>query len=657
MTGAAIPVGTTIAGYRIDASVGRGGMGSVFRATQLKLGRPVALKLIVPELAEDAGYRERFRREATLAASLDHPNVVPVYEADEADGCLYMSMRFVDGEDLATLVARDCPLDVGLAVRLAAQVASALDAAHERGLVHRDVKPRNVLVSGKPGEEHAYLTDFGVAKDIAHGSDLTRTGQVVGTLAYAAPEQLRGAAVDGRADIYALGCMLYESLTGLPPFARDSDSATVAAQLLDPPPSVRASRPDVTVELDEVVERAMAKSPDARYSSAADFGRAALAALDGRRVADSDAELATRAVAVPLAISPPARTRPSRAARRAAVGLLVAVVVGATIVAISSGGEDPSIAPSGGAKAGRVVATVAVGREPKAVAALADVVLVANEEGGGEIRRIDPRTNRVAGAPVKLAIALNGLGVAGGRAWALSNGRIYPTDETGKLGPPIKVGGESDVVWAVAGDRTQLWVATSTLEAPGAAGPLKRARSSVVRVDLRTRRASAPVKIAGTGDSSFVSIAARDNTAWAAQHGERRLSIVTRGSSGLTTTSVPLPDRPSGVAVDLDKVWVTLGPSTDVRYANTVIRLDPRTREILDPPTPVLRQPTRPIIDNGSLWLLSPIDGAVGRLSTDTQRVIGTPVRVAREPSDMSAGGGAVWISDRKRDVVTRVEP
>jgi hypothetical protein len=195
----------------------------------------------------------------------------------------------------------------------------------------------------------------------------------------------------------------------------------------------------------------------------------------------------------------------------------------------------------------------------------------------------------------------------------------------------------------------------STLEP--SAGPLKRARSSVVRVDLKTRKPSEPITIAGAGEFVPLSIAAHARTAWVVQGGDRRLYVITQGLSGLTSTSIPLPDRPSGVAAEPDTVWVTLGPSTDPRYANAVIRVDPRTREILHGPTSVLRQPIRPIVDNGSLWLLSAIDGTVERLSTATHRVTGKPVRTAREPGDMSAGAGAVWVSDRKRDVVTRVEP
>jgi serine/threonine protein kinase len=178
-------------------------MGVVYRATDLSLGRPVALKMIAPELAQDERFRDRFLREPRLAASLDHPNVVPIHEAGERDGHLYLAMRYVEGSDLSTVLAREQTLPPERALAVLAQIADALDTAHRRGLVHRDVKPANVLLDE---DEHAYLTDFGVTKQVGGAS--TDTGRVVGTLDYLAPEQIRGEAVDGRTDSYALACVL-----------------------------------------------------------------------------------------------------------------------------------------------------------------------------------------------------------------------------------------------------------------------------------------------------------------------------------------------------------------------------------------------------------------------------------------------------------------
>jgi serine/threonine protein kinase len=236
--------GTALGGYRIDGVAGQGGMGVVYRATQLDLGRAVALKVIAAELADNLDFRNRFKSEAQLAASIDHPNVVPIYEAGEADGVLYLAMRYVEGTDLRTLVESAGRLDAERAVRLVWQIAGALDAAHRRGLVHRDVKPPNVLVANE-GEEHAYLTDFGLTKNAAASGGFTRTGHFVGTPDFAAPEQIRGEHADARADVYALGAVLFHALTGRVPFPRDSELAKMYAHLNDPAPAASPLAPGI----------------------------------------------------------------------------------------------------------------------------------------------------------------------------------------------------------------------------------------------------------------------------------------------------------------------------------------------------------------------------------------------------------------------------
>ncbi|MFI1928456.1 MULTISPECIES: serine/threonine-protein kinase [unclassified Streptomyces] len=267
-------VGRRIAGYRIESEIGRGGMAVVYRAHDLRLDRTVALKLLAPELARNDVFRKRFTHESRVAAAIDHPHIVPVFEADETDGVLYIAMRYVDGSDLRHLLDREGPLPPATAVRIAAQVASALDAAHEAGLVHRDVKPGNVLVArGTDSDhpEHVYLTDFGLTKKSLSLTGFTSVGQFVGTLDYVAPEQISGQPVDGRCDVYGLACVVYECLAGRPPFLRDDDVALLwAHQNADPPPLTQA-RPGLPPYLDAVFARALAKSPEARHPTCGAF--------------------------------------------------------------------------------------------------------------------------------------------------------------------------------------------------------------------------------------------------------------------------------------------------------------------------------------------------------------------------------------------------
>ena len=282
--------GAEIAGCRIEAVAGRGGMGIVYRATQLSLGRPVAVKLIAPDRAGDPGFRERFERESRIAAAIDHPNVIPVYAAGEEKGHLYLVMRYVKGIDLQGLLAREQRLPSARVAAIGIQVGSALDAAHAVGLVHRDVKPANVLLGG----DHAYLADFGLSQVIGTDSRLTSTGQWIGTVDFMAPEQFDGSEVDARADVYALGCVLYNALTGSVPYPRGTVPATMLAHLHDDPPRPTAVAEGIPAGFDRVIARALAKDLDERYLSAGDLGRAALAAADGRPVTESERTVCPR---------------------------------------------------------------------------------------------------------------------------------------------------------------------------------------------------------------------------------------------------------------------------------------------------------------------------------------------------------------------------
>ena len=272
-------VGTELAGYRIESLLGLGGMSVVYLAEDLRLGRRVALKLLAADLAEDESFRDRFLEESRLAASIDHPNIVPIYEAGVTEDLLFIAMRYVEGGDLSERVQLG-PLDPGEAIGILAQVASALDAAHARGLVHRDVKPSNLLLdrgTRPDGSDHVYLADFGLVKRVSGKTGSGDDGHLLGTIDYVAPEQIAGEEIDGRADVYSLGCVLYECLVGQPPFRRDSEIAVVFAHLEGEPLAPSAQRPELPAALDAVIARALAKEPEQRYSSCRELAQAALA--------------------------------------------------------------------------------------------------------------------------------------------------------------------------------------------------------------------------------------------------------------------------------------------------------------------------------------------------------------------------------------------
>src|SRR5215471_4267281 len=267
-----ITAGSRIAGYIVLEQIGRGGMAAVFLARDERLGRRVALKVLGPSLASDDEFRSRFMQESRAAATADDPHIIPIFEAGDVGGVLFIAMRYVGGGDMRTIIRRDGPLPGPRAAAILSPVASALDAAHALGLVHRDVKPANMLIDVRPGRpDHVYLSDFGLSKDALAGTGLTMTGQFLGTPDYMSPEQIASRAVDGRADQYALACAAFELLSGAPPFHRDHGVAAVYAHLSEPPPSLSATRPELPEAVDAVLTRALAKNPADRYPSCRDF--------------------------------------------------------------------------------------------------------------------------------------------------------------------------------------------------------------------------------------------------------------------------------------------------------------------------------------------------------------------------------------------------
>ena len=302
--------GARIASYLLEEQIGSGGMAVVYRAHDVRLDRRVALKILAPELARDQGFRQRFIRESRAAAAVDHPNIIPIFEAGEASGVLFIAMRYVQGRDLRTLLDREGTLPAVHVAYIIAQMASALDAAHARGLVHRDVKPANMLLdeaAGSDQRDHIYLSDFGLSKQSLAAADLTSAGQFLGTLDYVAPEQIEGLPVDGRADLYALACAAFEMLCGAPPFNRDQRMAVLWAQLSEPPPRVTDRRPDLPAAVDQVMAKALAKTPADRYATCVDF---AVALRTACRLRADEAASGRRTSPVETSATPP-RPRPA----------------------------------------------------------------------------------------------------------------------------------------------------------------------------------------------------------------------------------------------------------------------------------------------------------------------------------------------------------
>jgi serine/threonine-protein kinase len=322
----------------VESFISRGGMAVIYRAHDRRLGRRVALKLLAPELSQDERFQQRFLRESRLAASLDHPNIIPIYEAGEASGLLYIVMRYVEGSDMKELLDREGPLDLDRITSILRQVGAALDAAHARGLVHRDVKPGNILIASGTGREdpdHVYLTDFGLTKRSSSLSGQTTSGRFIGTMDYVAPEQIGGKPVDARTDVYSLGCVLYHGLTGELPFDRDDEAALLWAHLVDQPPRVSARRPGLPPDLDAVVAKAMAKAPEERYGSCRDLIVDFRDEVEGRagsreRRPEVTADRPVRPPAPPRRPSPvgPTARRSRRTLALVALVLLVAVAGG-----------------------------------------------------------------------------------------------------------------------------------------------------------------------------------------------------------------------------------------------------------------------------------------------------------------------------------------
>jgi Protein kinase domain len=647
--------GQQFGAYQLGDVLGRGGMGVVFRAEHMHLGRMVALKVLAPELSQNADFRARFLRESRMAAALDHPNAVTVYDAGDIDGSLYLAMRLVPGEDLSNVLRQRGPLAPDEALDALEQVAAALDAAHAAGLVHRDVKPANVLVDG----ERCYLTDFGLTKATqTNATAMTATGVFLGTPDYAAPEQISASHVDGRADVYALGGVLYECLTGSRPFPRDSSVAVIYAHLHDVPPRPSEVRSGLPGGLDDVVACAMAKAPSHRYATCGALIAAARAALSQRETAAAPPMAATQPA--PAAPTPPAAPPPT-----AATAALEA----------PSTPPAPQYTPARRRSRGPLVGLVAAGAVVLAIVAV--VALGGGGDDGGESSGgVDSSDNggdsapsaRVAGDPISVGSRPFGVAFAGGQLWVANNSdntvtRVAP-DGSGSTAidvddKPFGVTATADAVWVVqTGSDSVLRIDASTSDsAPADAGdePYFAAADggsvyvasggdgTVTELDAATGRPRRePIEVGGT----LRGIAAADGVVWVA---DKDTNSVKRIQDGRVDRTLLVGRNPVDVAIGGGALWVANKDS------GTVSRVELEGGETRE--TRIGDEPFGVAFGEGFAWATSGADDTVTRLDPETGRRSGRRVRVPGQPTGVTVADGSVWVTANDAATLTRIDP
>ena len=654
-------------------------MGTVYRATHIALDHMVALKVIAPDLADDDSFRERFKSESRIAVSLRHANVVPIHHAGEEDGLLFVTMDLIDGPDLRKLLVARGPLEPDYAIAILRQVASALDVAHSRGLVHRDIKPGNILIDEREGPDHAYLTDFGLTKRMDQATDvsaLTSTGAFVGTLDYVAPEQIRGDRLDARTDVYALGCVLYEMLGEGAPFgSREEKVAKIYAHLQDPPTPLGGE----LARFDPVLSRAMAKAPDERFPSAGDLARAATAALEGGEVTESersvgvgpaaptmayaavetpdtaeasvarepepaaDTEAATELDATEAGPPQPAQpppTGPSRPAGRSGrrLGLLIAalLLVGAGLAAVLvlRGGDDP--APTGGpgpgsGPVGTAGKPVEVSGFPVGVAAGGGGVRAATRDGGSLVE-VDGETAR----PVDLGTPVEDTVFSGGAWWATAfdaGSVIGVEDGADAPGPEVQVGAGPRGI-AKQGTAA-LWVTNS-------------ADNTVTRVALDGASATAEQAVRLGDADRPQGIAVDGGNLWISSRGNDRLIRVGLDDPTSDQEFFDVGDNPKGVAVTDGAVWVANADG------KSVTRLDLDAGETAT--TKVGGTPRDVVEAEGLVWV-SNGEGYVSALDPADGSKRGKVELADSKPEDIAFDGKRLWVTTGDTGTVIPIDP
>jgi YVTN family beta-propeller protein len=640
-------IGTELLGYRVEELAGKGGMGAVYRATDLRLRRQVALKVIAPHLANDERFRRRFLAESEVATSLEHPHILPVYDAGEANGSLYIAMRYVEESDLKRLLREEGPLSPARTMRLLGEIADALDTAHARGLIHRDVKPSNILISGQGDAEHSYLADFGLTQRAGEGGTTAGAPRMTGTVDYIAPEQIERDDVDARADVYALGCVLFECLTEQVPFPRDSELAALWAHMRTDPPRPSELNPELPTAIDGVVERALAKDPDERYASSGELVRAAGDALglSGVRVVRQRTPLLLIAGGLVVAIAAAAAFAVSNGGGSAA-GLR-----GNTLVRI-----DPTT--------NRVSEVIDVGEKPSAVAVAGRTAWVYNL-GDSTVSQIDTSTNSVrrttpvSTVPVHFAYHLGPLLAANSAgAWLIGVRR----DGRNVLTNVGMDGGRREFLLdaapvAVAASDTDIWVL-----GPSQRGcplywdwerrPLPADRSdTVLRLSPSTGRILARVPIQSCGISSGLSHDRRSVWVFAMDYSVLfRLDARTSRVTGVANLGPGVTTVWAGGGVPASgggAVWVHA-----IDDGGRLLGVDPTTLRTTRTISSVPGRIGSIVYSSRSLWWNDAREGVVLRFDPETGK-IASSVRVAPESSGrqrfhssaIATGAGAVWVT------------
>ncbi len=592
-------IGSTLAGYRIESLIARGGMGVVYRATQLGLDRPVALKVIAHQLADDENFRRRFLSESRLAARLEHPAVVSVYDAREDDGELIVAMRLIEGGDLRKLIDREGPLEPERAVHLLGQVAEALDAAHAAGIVHRDVKPHNVLIEG----ERAYLSDFGLAKAYAETGPGSGAS-IVGTVEYMAPEQWRGERVGPAADVYALGCVLYEALTGIVPYARKESDI----------------EPEVPRGIDKVIERAVSKDSAERYASAGELIAAARECQGATPAATLVLSERDERPTVRIGGEPPRRRNRLSTRARQWIGAAVAATVGlVAVLLLVLGGDGVSVS-----------APIPVAKPPLRLA-VGPRTVWATSAADGTLIGIDPNTRRVV-SKIQVGKGASGVTIGAGSVWVSNprTGTILRIDTAGHVTARLHLGGSPGAIVSGGG---RIWVAD---EAGAGITAIDGPKARVIRRGLAPH--AAPLRLAVGAGGLWVSSASTGTV--------RRIDL------GTMAVGPPiLAGRgPAGITVGHGLVWVANSRSA------TVTRVDPSTHSILGDPIPVGEQPGGIDAGTEAVWVANSADDSVTRLDLASGDPIGS-VGVGPKPGAVVVGPEAVWVANNGNGTVTRIEP